>query len=304
MACFAPKQNRCKPNDSEAQCLIIASFVIIFREALEAALIVGIVSAYLTKIHHSYAKRYLYAGAVTAVTASVILAWMLRAIVGNLAEPYRSIFEGATALTAAGFLTYMVLWMSRNSRSYKGELERKLDLALTGGQLLSVGMIAFVAVFREGIETALFLTALFFADPSGTLVGILLGLIAVFLVTAVILKGSRRIDLHAFFKYTSVILVIFAAGLVAFASHEMMDAAEKIGFDTGILGQQAFQIHVAPNSIFYEEGTLGTLLSSLFGYTLGPEWIRVAVYLGYWLIIGAYLMTVYRHVSTETDSQI
>ena len=151
MACSTSKQKRYKTNAREAQHLIIASSVIIFREALEAALIVGIVSAYLTKIHHSYAKRYLYVGAAIAVTASVIFAWILRAIVGDLAEPYQSFFEGATALAAAGFLTYMVLWMSRNSRSYRGELERRLDLALTSGQVLSVGVIAFVAVFREGI---------------------------------------------------------------------------------------------------------------------------------------------------------
>lgn len=300
MACATHKPTKAQSNDGYEPCMIIASFIIVFREALEAALIVGIVSAYLTKIHHSEAKRYLYAGAAIAVTASIILAWILRAIIGDLVEPYGSLFEGGTALIAVGFLTYMILWMSKNSRNYKGELERKLDMALTGGQLLSVGMIAFVAVFREGVETVLFLTALFFADPSGTSLGILLGLIVVIFATAVIRKGSRRIDLHTFFKYTSMILLVFAAGLVAFASHEMSDAMKGFGIDVGVLGQQAFNINLAPNSIFYEDGSVGSLLSSLFGYTLSPEWIRLVVYLGYWLIIGGYLITAYRHASTNT----
>lgn len=279
----------------------MASFIITFRKGIEAGLIVGIVSTYLTKIHHSEAKRYLYAGATVALAASVILAWILRTLYGSLAGPYESLFEGVTALTAAGFLTYMIFWMTKNSRDYKGELERRLDAALTSGQLLSVGMIAFVAVFREGIETVLFLTAIFFTDPSGTSLGILLGLGAVILVTVAIMKSSFRINLHAFFKYTSMILLVFAAGLVAFASHEVAEAMERFRLDIGMLGQQAFKINVASSSIFSEDGSLGTLLSALFGYTLSPEWIRLAVYFGYWLVIRGYLVIAYRHASIQIN---
>jgi high-affinity iron transporter len=235
------------------------------------------------------------------LAASVILAWIFRTLYGSLAGPYEILFEGVTALTAAGFLTYMIFWMTKNSGDYKGELERRLHAALTSGQLLSVGMIAFVAVFREGIETVLFLTAIFFTDPSGTSLGILLGLGAVILVTVAIMKSSFRINLHAFFKYTSMILLVFAAGLVPFASHEVAEAMERFGLDIGMLGQQAFKINVASSSIFSEDGSLGTLLSALFGYTLSPEWIRLAVYFGYSLVIGEYLVIAYQHASIQIN---
>lgn len=277
----------------------IASFVITFREALEAALIFGIVAAYVNKVGHPEAKRYLYLGACSAVTLSVIFAWTLQAVYGGLSGAYESLFEGLTAIVAAGFLTYMILWMTKNSREYKGDLERRLGTALTSGQLLGVAAIAFIAVFREGIETVLFLTAIFFVDPSGTSVGILLGLVAVIIVAAALMKSSYRLDLHSFFKYTSMILLVFAAGLVAFASHELAETVEKLGLNLGILGQQAFNISVAPNSILQEDGSLGSLLSALLGYTLTPEWIRLAVYLGYWLVVGGYLVFAYRNVSTR-----
>jgi high-affinity iron transporter len=277
----------------------IASFVITFREALEAALVVGIVAAYLKKVGRPEASRYLIVGAASAAGASVVFAWILQEVYGGLVGAYESLFEGLTALAAAGFLTYMIFWMTRNARKYKGDLERKLDLALTSGQLAAVAAIAFIAVFREGIETVLFLTAIFFIDPSGTSVGILLGLAAVTILAIAIMKSSYRLDLHAFFKYTSMILLVFAAGLVGFASHELAETAETLGFSIGFMGQQAFNVNVAPNSIFHEEGLLGSLLSALFGYTLSPEWIRLAVYLGYWVILGGYLVSAYRGSSTR-----
>lgn len=275
----------------------IASFVITFREALEAALIVGIVAAYLKKVGHSEATRYLYLGTGLAGGLSVAFALILQALYGGLVGAYESLFEGLTALAATVFLTYMIFWMARNARKYKGELERRLELALTSGQLLGVAAIAFIAVFREGIETVLFLTAIFFIDPSGTTIGILFGIGAVTLVALAIMKSSYRLNLESFFKYTSIILLVFAAGLVSFAAHELAETADAVGINLGILGRQAFNINVAPTSMFNEGGTLGSLMSTLFGYTLSPEWIRLAVYFGYWLVIGGYLLYSYKSIS-------
>ncbi len=275
----------------------LASFVVTFREALEAALIVGIVAAYLKKVGHPEANQYLYLGTVSAVVASLGIALLLQAIYGGLVGAYESLFEGVTALAAAAFLTYMIFWMTRNARKFKGQLEQELSLALTSGQVLGVAAIAFIAVFREGIETVLFLTAIFFVDPTGTTLGIALGVMVVIFVAVVMMRSSYRLDLHGFFKYTSIVLVVFAAGLVGFASHELAETAETLGLNMGILGEQAFTINVAPNSLFGEDGLLGSILSALFGYTLSPEWIRVTLYLGYWIAIGGYLLLAYRNIS-------
>ncbi len=277
----------------------IASFIITFREALEAALIVGIVAAYLKKVGKPEANRYLYLGTALAVAASMGFAWILQAIYGGLSGAYESLFEGSTALAAVAFLTYMIFWMAKNARKIKSELESRLAFALTSGQLASVAAIAFIAVFREGIETVLFLTAVFFIDPSGTALGILLGLVAVTCAAIAIMKSSYRLNLQNFFKYTSTILLVIAAGLVGFAAHEFAETADKLGISLGFLGQQAFSLNVAPSSMFGEESLFGSLLSSLFGYTPSPEWIRLAVYVGYWLVIGGYLVLTYRGISTR-----
>jgi high-affinity iron transporter len=282
--------------------MTLASFVITFREALEAALIVGIVAAYLRKVGHPEAYRYLFLGTAGAVLASIGFAWLLQTIYRGLIGVYESLFEGATALVASGFLTYMIFWMTRNARKIKGELERKLEPALSSGQQLGVAAIAFITVFREGIETVLFLTAVFFADPSGTALGLMLGIAAVGVVSLLIMKSSFRLNLQNFFKYTSMILLLFAAGLIGFASHELAEAAEVLGLNLGFLGEQAFSVNVAAGSMFNEQGAMGSLLSDLLGYTLSPEWIRLTVYLGYWLVIGGYLTFAYRGISAKTRS--
>ncbi len=272
----------------------LASLVITFREALEAALIVGIVAAYLKKVGYSEAIRYLYLGTGAAVTASIGLAWGLQAIYGGLVGASESLFEGLTALSAVGVLTYMIFWMTKNAKKIKGNLERKLEVALTGGQLLGVAAVAFIAVFREGIETVLFLTAIFFVDPSGTSLGILFGITLVAVVAVAIMKSSYRLDIRRFFKYSSMLLLVFAAGLVGFAAHELAETLDTLGFSLGVVGQQAFNVNVSASSLFHEEGTVGSLLSALFGYTLSPEWIRLVAYFGYWLVIGGYLLFAYR----------
>lgn len=172
-------------------------------------------------------------------------------------------------------------------------------MTLSNGQQVGVAAIAFITVFREGIETVLFLTAVFFVDPSGTALGLALGIVAVGAASFLIMKSSFRLNLQNFFKYTSMILLVFAAGLIGFASHELLETAEALGLNLGVLGQQAFRINVAAGSMFNEQAALGSLLSDLLGYTLSPEWIRLAVYLGYWFVIGGYLIFAYRNVSTK-----
>jgi high-affinity iron transporter len=108
----------------------VASFLITLREALEAALILGVVAAYLRKVGHPEVSRYLYLGIASATVASICFAWVLQTIYSGLFDAYESLFEGTTALVASGFLTYMISWMAKNARSIKGELERKLELAL------------------------------------------------------------------------------------------------------------------------------------------------------------------------------
>lgn len=189
-------------------------------------------------------------------------------------------------------------------RKIKGELERKLELALSSGHLLGVAAIAFITVFRECIETVLFLTAIFFVDPLGTALGLILGIAVVGAVALLMMKSSFRLNLRSFFKYTSMILLLFAAGLIGFASHELTETAGAFGLNLGLLGEQAFRVDVTASSMFNEQGPLGSLMSALLGYTLSPEWIRLAAYLGYWFVIGGYLAFAYHGVSIKTINPV
>lgn len=279
--------------------MVFASLLVTFREALEASLIVTIVSAYLRKIGRTELNRYLLAGSLAAVLASLALGWTIHLIYGELEGPAAQIFEGTAALTATIVLTYMVFWMGRNARTIRHEIEQRVDIAVSRGQTYGIFALAFVAVVREGIETVLFLTGVFFLDPSGTVIGITLGIGTVLILVMLLLKGTYKLDIRRFFKYSSILLVVLAAGLAGFGVHELIEASESSGVQLGLLSQEAFNINPVDNTdIFHEKGIVGSILRALVGYDGNPEWLRVVVYLSYWTIVGAYLLRAYRPVQT------
>jgi len=278
---------------------LFPSFLLTFREALEAALIVAIVASYLKKIGKQGLNKYLYQGAAAAIGASVLLGLAILAVYGGLAGVSAEIFEGIASLTATVVLTYMILWMTRHAQTIRADLERSVETAVTAGQLSGIVALSFVAVFREGLETVLFLTTLAVIDSSGTLIGAISASAIVIVLAAVLMKGIYRLDIKKFFQVTSVILIIFAAGLTGYGVHELIEAGESSGIEFGVLGQHAFDIN-PPRSpdgtypLLHEKGAVGSIFSSLVGYDGNPEWLRVIVYLGYWLILGTYVFLTYR----------
>jgi len=278
---------------------LFPSFLVAFRESLEAALIVVIIVAYLKKIGKTDLNRYLYIGTSAAIVASIILAWVIQVIYGGLGGIAAETFEGAASLTATAVLTYMIFWMAKNAQKIKGELQQKIDIAITKGQLFGIATLAFVAVFREGLETVLFLTATFFLDALGAMIGVLMGFVVVIILAMLLMKGVYKLDIRKFFKYTSIILIIFAAGLAGYGVHELIAAGKGAGVEFGILGQQAFNINPPMNPdgtypLLHEKGFVGSILKALVGYDGDPEWLRILVYIGYWLIVGIYLLKTYR----------
>ena len=268
---------------------MISSFVITFREALEAALIVSILLAYLGKIGRKDLNKYLYLGTGLAILTSVLLGGVVLAFYGGLPKGAENVFEGAASITATIVLTYMIFWMAKNARTIRSELQEKVDSAVTTGYVFGISTLAFVSVFREGLETVLFLTALAVADMFGTIVGMLLGIGVVLGLAFLIMKGVYRMNIQKFFKYTSVILVIFAAGLLGYGVHEFIEA--------GILPSIIEHVwDINPPDVMnplHENGAIGSLLKALVGYDGNPELLRVLVYVGYWLIIGYYLLRTY-----------
>jgi len=203
---------------------MVAALLIAFREGLEAALIVGIVLSYLKKIGYKR-QAAVWWGVASAVTVSVVAGVALQALGVAFEGRGEELFEGITMLLAAGVLTWMIFWMQRQGRSIRAELEADVRQAVTSGSRWALFALAFVAVVREGIETALFLTAAAFsATPAQTLIGGGLGLALAVAVGWLLFVVSVRLDVRAFFRVTSVLLILFAAGLVAHGVHELQEA--------------------------------------------------------------------------------
>ncbi len=264
---------------------MLPQFLVVFREALEAGLIVGIISAYLTRIHRADARKYLYLGAVAAAAVSVGLAAFISATFGGLGSGGRELFEGFASLVAAAVLTYMILWMAAKARTIRETLEGKVSASIQRNQVLGIFGLAFASVAREGLETVLFITPLALSDPLGTLAGTIGGLSAVVILTFLTTGALARMNLTRLFRYTSILLLLFAAGLVGTGVHELMEAYE--GRIPTFLARPAWDVNPTnPRHPLHENGALGSVFKSLVGYDGNPEVLRVVVYASYWVILG------------------
>lgn len=256
---------------------MIASFFIALREGLEAALIVGLTLGVLAKTGRQQYRSAVWSGVVAAVVISLAAAGMLNLLGSNLEGKAEGIFEGITMLLAAGVLTWMIFWMQRHSRRMQQGVESSLRQAAKGGQRWGVFGIAFFAVFREGIEIALFLTATALTTSARqTVIGGLIGLATACLLGWGLFTASVRLDIGRFFQITSVLLILFAAGLIAHGIHEF----NEVGWIPAI---------VAPvwdiNHILSEESDFGKMLKALFGYNGNPSLSEMLAYICYYLLI-------------------
>jgi high-affinity iron transporter len=252
---------------------MIAALLITLREGLEAALIVGIVLGVLRKLGRADRSRPVWAGVVAAVAVSIVVGLVLNALGVAFEGRSEEIFEGVAMLLAAGVLTWMIFWMQRQGRQIQTELELDVRRATATGSAGALFSLAFVAVVREGIETALFLTAAAFsATPAQTLVGGALGLALAIVLGWLMFAAGKRLDVRAFFRVTSVLLILFAAGLVAHGVHELQEAALL-----PTVVEHVWDV----NHVLDEGGALGTFLKALFGYNGNPSLLEVFSYLGY-----------------------
>jgi high-affinity iron transporter len=268
---------------------MLPSYLLSLREGLEAALIIGIVLGALRKIRRTDLAPALWLGTVAAVAISVLAAILLTVFGLSLEGPAEKIYEGVTMILAAGILTWMIFWMSGQAQRLKGELEEGVNKAAGSTGRRAIFWLAFVAVVREGVELALFITAAFFVGNNEnvglntiqTLAGVVLGLGTSILLGWSLLATTVRLDLRRFFQVTGLLLILFAAGLIAHGVHEF----NEIGFIPSIVE------HVWDVNVFIDENSImGELLKTLFGYNGNPSLTEMIGYFGY-LIIVTFLFT-------------
>ncbi|NUS02809.1 MAG: iron transporter [Nonomuraea sp.] len=259
---------------------MFASYLIGLREGLEATLVVSVLIAFLVKSDRKDKLPHVWTGVGAAIALSVGFGALLTFTANHLGHMGQELFDAITSLLAVVFVTWMIFWMRRTARALSGELRGKLTDALQMGSL-AVVVMAFLAVAREGLETAL----LFFASVQGVtatadpLIGISLGLLTSVAIGWGLYKSALRINLTKFFTWTGLLLILVAAGIFKYGVHDLQEADILPGLNTF-----AFDISgVLPADSWY-----GSLLAGMLNITPQPsvaEAVAWFVYLAPTLIL-------------------
>lgn len=259
---------------------MIPSFIITFRETLEMALIVGIILSYLVKTKQTRYNNVVYVGVISGIFASIVGAFLFINLAGGFTGKAEQIFEGVMMLIGAFLLTTMILWMMKQEH-IASEMKHKLSVEISESHKFGLFSLAFVSVLREGIETVIFLGTANFVSSENNPIGALFGIAAAIFLGYGIFVGSMKINLKKFFNITSILLILFAAGLVAHGVHELQEA----GIIPEII-EHVWDINPPVNPdgsypLFHEEGYIGSILKGLFGYNGDPSLIELLSYLIY-----------------------
>ena len=275
---------------------MFANFLIGLREGLEAALIVAILVAYLVKLDQRSQIPRIWAGVGLAVGLSVLATVVLVLTGSSLAPQAEQIFAGTMSLIAVGLITWMIFWMAVHSRSLKGHLQGEVDKALERSTW-ALGVVAFVAVAREGLETALFVWAAAQSSSTATapFIGALLGLAVAVALGFLLYRGAVKVDLGRLFKWTGIALVVVAAGVLMYAVHELQEAGVLPGEES-----VAFDVSGAvPKDSWY-----GSLLAALFNFRAVTSWLMLFAWFAYVIpTMAIFLMLVNRKTPQAVKSE-
>lgn len=254
---------------------MLTALLITLREGLEAALILAVVISFLTRMGETGLRRFVWLGAGSAAGLSAAAGLILFLLSGELSGEAGEVFEIAMTVVAVGVLTYMVMWMRGHGGEVRGKLQLKTEKAARAASPLALTVLAFAAVGREGLETVLFLFASVSSGGSvATAAGGAVGLVLAAAAGIGLYRGSSRLNIRVFFNVTGILLIIFAAGILSYALHELEEAGlpsllvEPV-WDTG--------------SILSDDGGAGAVLKTLFGYEATPSLLQIA---GYWSYLG------------------
>jgi high-affinity iron transporter len=257
---------------------MLASFLITFREGLEAFLIVGIILSYLSKLQASRYNKFIYTGVIFGIIISLFIAYIFQVVLYAIDnENYQHYLMIGILLFATIVLSYMVVWMANQSKQIKGEIEENLKNLVTTGNITGMVFLAFLAVLREGFETVLFFSSLSFNESFSFqegIIGATSGLLVSLLLVYLLMRGVKNIPIKEFFKYTGLLILIIAGGLFGSAV-SMMQAAELIPTFVPMI----YDI----SNILDDRGLLGTFLRALFGYNSSPTLLHLMSWFTYML---------------------
>ena len=284
---------------------MLATSLIGLREGLEAALVVGILVAYLTRLGRRDVLPRLWAGIALAVALALGIGAILTFGAYALTFEAQELTGGLLSLLTVAMVTWMIFWMQKTARTLKRSLEGGIDRALSTGGAWAIVAIGFISVAREGIETTLLLWSMVqsFGDAPSALLGALLGLAAAVMLGWLLAHGMVRIDLRVFFAWTGAFLVIVAAGVLAYAIHDMQEAGALPGPFTAVapldpatgavaVGWSAFPFGWAfdVTGAIPPASPLSAILQATVGFMPQMSWLQVVAWVVYLAIVGTILV--------------
>jgi high-affinity iron transporter len=250
------------------------------REGVEAALVVAILLAYLNRLGGKSHIRWVWIGTLSAAFLSLVVGVVIYNTVGALEGRAEELTEGVVAFAAAALLTWMIFWMGKNARQLRDKLESEAASAVEVGGVGALAAVAFVAVMREGLESALFMISTTVGETANgsEVAGGILGLLAAIGVGYLVYRGGSRINLRLFFRVTGFLIILFAAGLVSKGVHEF----QEVGV-LPIIIEPLYEIPFGDPNI----STVARFAKTMFGWSPSPSLLMVISYWAYLIPIGA-----------------
>lgn len=251
---------------------MLANFLIGFREGLEAALIIGILAAYLIKLDRRHELSKLWLGIALALAISVGLGVVLGVVVENVPEGTNELIAGLTSIIAVVFVTWMIFWMAKTSKALSKELRSQIDHA--DKSAWAIATVAFLAIIREGIETSVFLWSSSRAagDDTLPLLGAMLGIVAASALGYLIYRGAVKLNLSKFFAITGSFLIVVAAGILCYGIHEL----QEIGL-LPVLEAKTYDL----SAVITPGGFVDTLLRGTISFRSAPSELESLMWFAY-----------------------
>ncbi|MFX1320458.1 MAG: FTR1 family protein [Promethearchaeota archaeon] len=279
---------------------LIVPSLLAFREGLEAILVIVIILLYLKSTNQRIYYKYVFIGSILAIISSIVFAIIFTAILGGFSGTLEETFEGYTFIISGVFIITLILWISKEGPKMKKTLEEKVEFSIETGKIISISILTFIIILREGIELVLLLigaTSVGSLNQAEVILGSSIGLSISVGIGLLFFYGIKTINLSKFFKISNVVLILFAAGLITYGIHELIEA----GVTNPIVENVWNMKNILPES--YPDGNpatpvwleiIGSLLKALFGYNANPSLLEIIIYPTLLISIGLISMKLWK----------